>query len=75
MNLLHNLGCILKVSSVRGITFCLYAESCDFLFCLLGIFVNHQVRKCHVSSFRSKFQRDCLADAAGCARHDGNFSV
>ncbi len=73
-DLVDHLVRILEAGGVRSIAFGLHAQRGDLGLGGLAVFVDHQIGEGYVGSFRSEFQCDSLADAAGGTRHDGYFS-
>ena len=62
------------VGGVGGISFYLDAESGDFFFGLLSVFVDYEVSESYVGAFFGEAQRNLLADAAGGAGYQSGFS-
>ena len=74
MHLLHHLGSLSKVSSIRSVSKTLHALSFDFLTSSFAVFVNYQISESNVSAFFCEFQRDSLADTTGSTRYQGSFT-
>ena len=75
---MHNLGNdsfrLVKFGSIRSITFGLHSKFQKFLFRILHIFIQHQIRKSDVSTFSRKSQRNSFTDTSCCTGNDCCFS-
>ena len=61
----YNLLCLSKIGCIAGIAFGLYAQCGNLTFCSQSamLLIDEKICKCNIRSFRSKLQRDGLANA------------
>ena len=74
LNLIDHFLRILKIRSVRSVTFHLYTQCSDFFFCILAVFINYQVCKSDICSFRSKLQCNRLTNTTSGTCHNRGLS-
>ena len=74
MNLFYDLFGLGEIGGIGCIAFHLHAESGNFLFGLLSVFVDYEIGEGDVGAFTGKTQGNLLADAAGGAGDDCSFS-
>ena len=74
LNLINHFLSILKIRSIRSITFHLYTQRSTFFFCILTVFINYQVCKSDICSFGSKLQCNRLTNTTSGTCHNRSLS-